>query len=87
AAAKSEGIDDVLGAVGRHRDWLVESGTLGRRREARAAAEIEAIALGELRARLVHLHAGTALAAEVATGRLDPFAAARMLLDGPPPAG
>jgi len=84
AAAKGEGIDDVLGAVDKHRAWLVESGTLRRRREARAAAEVEAIALGELRARLGSLREGTALsdlAAEVAGGRLDPYAAARRLVD------
>jgi LAO/AO transport system kinase len=81
-AAKAEGIDDILGAVDKHRAWLVESGTLRQRREARAAAEVEAIALGELRARLVSLRAGTRLAADVAAGRLDPFAAARILLDG-----
>ena len=83
-AAKGEGIDDVLGAVDKHRAWLVESGTLRHRREARAAAEVEAIALGELRARLGSLREGTSLtdlAAEVAGGRLDPYAAARRLVD------
>ncbi len=83
-AVKCEGIDDVLGAVEKHRAWLVESGELRRRREARAAAEVEAIALGELRARLGSLRDGTALpalAADVAQGRTDPYAAARALLD------
>jgi LAO/AO transport system kinase len=83
-AAKAEGIDDVLGAIEKHRAWLVESGELRRRREARAAAEVEAIALGELRSRLGSVRSGTALpelAAEVAEGRTDPFAAARRLLD------
>ena len=80
-ASRGEGVDDVLAAVEKHRGWLVESGGLRRRREARAAAEVEAIALGELRARLGSLHAGTELAADVAEGRIDPYAAARKLLD------
>jgi LAO/AO transport system kinase len=83
-AAKGEGVDDVLRAVEKHRAWLVESGELRRRREARAAAEVEAIALGELRSRLGSLRDGTALpalAADVADGRTDPYAAARTLLD------
>ena len=83
-AARGEGIDDVMGAVEKHRAWLVESGGLRRRREARAAAEVEAIALGELRSRLGSVREGTALpalAADVAGGRLDPYAAARRLLD------
>jgi LAO/AO transport system kinase len=83
-AVRGEGVDEVLGAVEKHRAWLVESGELRRRREARAAAEVEAIALGELRARLGSLRDGTALpalAADVAQGRTDPYAAARRLLD------
>ena len=49
----------------------------------RAAAEIEAIALGTLRARIGSLRDGTALpalAAKVAAGALDPYAAADELL-------
>ena len=84
-AAKGEGIDDVLAAIDKHRAWLVKHGELQRRREARAAAEVEAIALGTLRAHLASLREGTALpslAARVAAGSLDPFAAARELLAG-----
>jgi LAO/AO transport system kinase len=82
-AARSEGIEEVVAAVDKHRAWLVEHGELRRRREARAAVEIEAIALGELRSRLGTLHHGTALpglAAAVAAGASDPFAAAEELL-------
>jgi LAO/AO transport system kinase len=84
-AAKGEGIDDILAAVDKHRGWLEKHGELGRRREARAAAEVEAIALGTLRERMGSLRDGTglpALAAAVAAGRLDPYAAARELLAG-----
>jgi LAO/AO transport system kinase len=84
-AAKGEGIDDVLAAIDKHRDWLGAHDELRRRREARAAAEVEAIALATLRARMGSLREGTALpslAAAVASGELDPYAAARELLAG-----
>jgi LAO/AO transport system kinase len=84
-AARAEGIDEIAAAVDRHRAWLDEHGELLRRREARAAAEVEAIALGALRGRLGSLRDGTALpklAASVAAGELDPYTAARNLLDG-----
>jgi LAO/AO transport system kinase len=82
-AVKAEGIDDVVAAIEKHRAWLESSGRLQQRREARAAAEVEAIALGTLRARLGSLREGTALsdlAARVAAGRLDPYAAADDLI-------
>ncbi|MEH1013954.1 methylmalonyl Co-A mutase-associated GTPase MeaB [Micromonospora sp. CPCC 206060] len=82
-AARGEGIDDIAAAIDKHRGWLAEHGELRRRREARAAAEVEAIALGELRSRIGSLRDGTelpALAARVAEGSLDPYAAARELL-------
>jgi LAO/AO transport system kinase len=82
-ASRSEGIDDVVAAIDKHRAWLSESGELTKRREARAAAEVEAIALGALRARIGTLRNGTALtnlAARVAAGTLDPYAAADELL-------
>jgi LAO/AO transport system kinase len=87
-AARSEGVDDVVAAIAKHRAWLTESGALRRRQEARAAAEVEAIALGVLRARIGTLPGdrGTdalgALAAKVADGSLDPYAAADELLSG-----
>jgi LAO/AO transport system kinase len=83
-AVRGEGIDDVVAAIGKHRDWLSRTGELRRRREARAAAEVEAIAVGTLRARMADLRDGTALgklAAQVADGALDPYAAAASLLD------
>jgi len=83
-AVRGEGIDDVVAAIGKHRDWLSRTGELRPRREARAAAEVEAIAVGTLRARMADLRDGTALgklAAQVADGALDPYAAAASLLD------
>ena len=82
-AIKRDGIDDVVAAIDKHRQWLTDSGTLVERRERRAAVEVEAIALGTLRARMGSLRVGTplsALAARVAAGSLDPYAAAEELL-------
>jgi LAO/AO transport system kinase len=84
-AARAEGIDAIVAAVAKHRAWLEEHGELQRRRERRAAAEIEAIALGVLRERIGTLRRDAALpvlAADVASGRLDPYAAADRLLAG-----
>ena len=83
-ASRAEGIDDIVAAIDKHRGWLVERGELRRRREARAAAEIEAIALGVLRERMGSVRSGTGLdelAAAVAAGELDPYAAADRLLE------
>src|SRR5213595_2052769 len=60
-AARGEGIDDLLAALDKHRDWLGAHGELDRRRRARAAAEIEAIALAALRARMGDLRGGASL--------------------------
>lgn len=82
-AVRAEGVDGVVAAIAKHRAWLEEHGQLQVRRERRAAAEIEEIALGILRARMTSLRSGTTLstlAAEVAGGRRDPHAAAWILL-------
>ncbi|GIF36357.1 methylmalonyl Co-A mutase-associated GTPase MeaB [Actinoplanes xinjiangensis] len=83
-AVKNEGIDDVVAAIGKHREWLESTGNLRRRREHRAAVEISALALGTLRARMGDLRGGATLpelAARVADGDLDPHAAAAKLLE------
>lgn len=82
-AERGDGIDDVVAAIARHRDHLLAHGELAARRERRAAAEIEHIALGLLRARLGALPSGPALprlAADVAAGRTDPYTAASALV-------
>ena len=84
-ASRGEGVDAVIAAIAKHRAWLEEHGELLRRREHRAAVEIEEIALGRLRDRIGHLRSGSqlpALAEAVAAGRLDPYAAASQLLIG-----
>ncbi|MBB2942076.1 LAO/AO transport system kinase [Actinoplanes lutulentus] len=83
-AVKGEGLDDVVAAIGKHREWLESTGNLQVRRERRAAAEVSALALGVLRARMGDPREGTALgelAARVAAGELDPHAAAALLLE------
>ncbi|MBN6033844.1 methylmalonyl Co-A mutase-associated GTPase MeaB [Amycolatopsis sp. 195334CR] len=83
-ASHDEGAEDVLKALDEHHDWLAAEGELDRRRAARAAGEIEAIALQRLRAELVDLRGGDRLAelADAVAGReLDPYAAAERLID------
>ena len=83
AAARGQGIDDIVAAVARHRDWMERHGELERRRRARAASEIEAIALGEVRQRFAGVHGSAALdraAARVLAGRTDPYTAAAELV-------
>ena len=84
-AVRGEGIDEVVAAIAKHRAWLDSTGNLTNRRERRASVEVEAIALGTLRARIGDLRNGTALAtlaAAVAAGEIDPYAAAEELIKG-----
>jgi LAO/AO transport system kinase len=84
-AAKAEGGDDVLAALDEHAAWSERTGELTRRRRARAADEVEALAVGMLRDRIGDLRGGTALdrlAERVAAGELDPYAAADELVAG-----
>ena len=82
-ASRGEGIDDIWAAVTKHRDWLVRTGEMQGRRDARAAAEVEALALASTRAQFAALHGSAALpslARRVVAGELDPFEAADELL-------
>jgi LAO/AO transport system kinase len=85
-ASQGQGIDDVLAAVDKHTAWLRAGGGLQRRRTARAAAEIEAIAVATLRGHLRDLHGSASLeglAAEVVAGTTDPYSATdRLLAEG-----
>jgi LAO/AO transport system kinase len=83
-ASRNEGIDDVVAALDEHRAWMDRSGERIHRRKARAQAEIEAIALAELRGRIGDIRGrGTLpdLAARVVAGELDPYLAADELVD------
>jgi LAO/AO transport system kinase len=83
-AAQRQGLDELMEALDKHYAFIEANGDLRRRRERRAADEIEAIALESLRSRFGrfgdHSALGT-LAARVADGRLDPYAAADLLVD------
>jgi len=81
-ATKGEGADEVVDEIQNHFAYLTKSGALTRRRIQRARREIEALALASVQRRLGEYAAGAdELAAEVAAGSLDPFAAASRLLD------
>jgi LAO/AO transport system ATPase len=78
------GIDGLLDHIHRHRQWLTASGEGLRRRTARAAQEIEAITLAEVRGRMGDVQGSAAmevLAGRVVAGALDPFRAADLLLE------
>jgi LAO/AO transport system kinase len=82
-ASKGEGVQDVVGALAEHHDWLESHGELRRRRAARAAGEVEAIAVQELRAELADLRGGRRLAEladRVVDREADPFSAADQLI-------
>ncbi|MEO6881495.1 MAG: methylmalonyl Co-A mutase-associated GTPase MeaB [Mycobacteriaceae bacterium] len=82
-ASEGTGVPDVVAAVAAHRDWMLTYGELDVRRTGRARAEIEAIALAALRERMGAVTGSAALAAlaaDVATGRGDPYAAADELV-------
>ncbi|GAA2791892.1 methylmalonyl Co-A mutase-associated GTPase MeaB [Crossiella cryophila] len=84
-ASRAEGVPEVVTALLDHRVWMTEHGELDQRRQRRAEAEIEAIALAELRSRLGDLRGGTALTdlgKRVAEGELDPYTAADELVAG-----
>jgi LAO/AO transport system kinase len=78
-AARAEGLDEVIKAIEKHRAWMAEHGEFERRRRARAASEIEAIALGTVKQRFAQVHGSAALdaaAARVVEGSTDPYTAA-----------
>jgi LAO/AO transport system kinase len=80
-AARGEGIDELVAAIDKHREWALESGAGLVRRERRAAEEIEALAAVQVRRRLLADRSVLAeLAAGVASGLTDPYEAADKLL-------
>lgn len=84
-AARGQGMEDMVAALEKHRAWMEERGVLGERRAARAAKEIETIAVTTLRERMGELRGGQrldVLAERVISGSLDPYAAADELVEG-----
>ncbi|SDX65974.1 LAO/AO transport system kinase [Modestobacter sp. DSM 44400] len=77
------GVPDVMDRIAEHSAWLAASGEGRRRRVARAAREIEAIALAGLRSWLGDVHGSAALgtlAEQVVAGQTDPYRAADELV-------
>ncbi|GAA3011356.1 methylmalonyl Co-A mutase-associated GTPase MeaB [Actinokineospora diospyrosa] len=81
-AARGEGIADLITAIGEHRAWAGEHGGFAARRLARARAEVEAIAVRELRSRFGDMSGVVLdrLADAVRSGALDPYRAADELI-------
>jgi LAO/AO transport system kinase len=83
AAHKAQGIDDLVAAIEEHRAWMLSHGELDARRQRRAEAEVEAIALAQLHGRLGDVLRGDALpglAKRVVAGDLDVYRAADELI-------
>ncbi|WP_030545706.1 methylmalonyl Co-A mutase-associated GTPase MeaB [Streptomyces albus] len=84
-AARGEGVDELVEALEKHRAWMEERGTLTERRRARAAHEVETIAVTTLRERIGDLRGDRrldALAERIVDGTLDPYTAADELVAG-----
>ena len=79
SALNRTGIDDLLEGLDAHRAWLEDTGQLRVRRVRRAADEIEALAVAEVRGRMGVRRDGArleVLAGDVADGRTDAYTAA-----------
>ncbi|MFE4669565.1 methylmalonyl Co-A mutase-associated GTPase MeaB [Streptomyces sp. NPDC056716] len=84
-ASRSQGVDEVVEALEKHRAWMEERGVLTERRRVRAAHEVEAIAVAALRERIADLRGDrrlVALAERVVAGEVDPYGAADELVRG-----
>ncbi len=84
-AARGEGLEEVVDAIEAHGEHLTRTGELTVRRRARAADEVEAIALDLLRDRMGDLRGGDLLdrlAGRVVDGETDPYRAADELVEG-----
>ena len=79
-ASRGEGITEIVDAIDAHGEWLSSTGELRRRRLARAASEIDVIAVGLLRSRVGALAGLEQLAQRVVDGECDPYAAADSLV-------
>jgi LAO/AO transport system kinase len=78
-ASEGKGVDDLVAAIGKHRDWLAGGDHLAVKRRRRAAAEIRERVDATLRARY---RVTEALAEAVANGETDVASAARSVLLG-----
>jgi LAO/AO transport system kinase len=76
-ASEGKGVDDLVAAIGKHRDWLSGGDHLALKRRRRAAAEIRERVDAALRQRF---RVTDALAEAVANGEIDVASAARRVL-------
>ncbi|MFI7589609.1 methylmalonyl Co-A mutase-associated GTPase MeaB [Spongisporangium articulatum] len=86
SAHSGKGVDEFVEALAKHDGWLRSTGQLEVRRKRRASAEIEALALNRLKARLEARRGPgeddlEGLAGRVVAGGLDPYGAADRLVD------
>jgi LAO/AO transport system kinase len=82
-ASRNEGVAEVIAKIDERLAWMQGNGVLVDRRRSRARDEVEAIAMTALRSRFAHLHGDArldVLAAKVADGDTDPYAAADELI-------
>lgn len=86
-ATRAEGVGDLVRAIEEHRAWMLGHGELDARRQRRAEAEVEAIALAQLRGKLGEVLRGNdtsgalyGLAKRVVVGELDVYRAADELV-------
>lgn len=82
-ATKAEGLDELVAAISEHREWMRGHGELDARRQRRAEAEVEAIAMAQLHGKLGEVLRGNALpglAKRVVVGELDVYRAADELI-------
>ena len=82
-ASRNEGVAEVVAKIDERLAWMRGNGVLTERRRGRARDEIEAIAMTALRSRFADLHGDArldVLAAKVADGDSDPYAAADELI-------
>jgi LAO/AO transport system kinase len=82
-ATRAEGVEEFVGAIEAHWAWMHGNGELDARRQRRAKAEVEAIALARLRGKLGDVLQGSALcglAKRVVVGELDVYRAADELI-------
>jgi LAO/AO transport system kinase len=84
SAIAPDGIDDLWDAIGRHRAFGESSGTLQRKRRQRVLEEVESMVAARLRQEvggMLDRGSETGLAGDLAERRIDPYAAATLLLE------
>jgi LAO/AO transport system kinase len=82
AAATGEGVDELWDAIASHRRYLEDSGELEAGRRARLVREVEVLASERGRERVRRLlEDDAALVDELGARRIDPYAAAAILME------